>query len=221
VASRPALFLLIGFAGTGKLTVARALRDRLAGEREQVRLVDNHYINNPIFRLIDADGEKPLPPSAWDRVGEVRDAVLRTIEELSPKSWSFIFTNDLIDRPEERSYVHRLAQLADRRKSIFVPVRLLCEVEELCLRIVSPERKALMKSIDAKWVRRRVSTEEVLDPGLSNTITLDITSMQPEDTADRILAHVATVGGPPHAHAKRRPAPYRRRQAPDDGSEGR
>jgi hypothetical protein len=204
VANRPALVLLIGFAGTGKLTVARVLRDRLTGRGEQARLVDNHYINNPIFQLIDVDGVKPLPAGTWDRVGEVRDAVFRTIEELSPTSWSFIFTNDLIDRPEERAYVHRLAQLADRRSSTFVPVRLLCDVEELCRRIVSPERRLLMKAVDAGWIRRRFKTEEVLDPGLASTLTLDITSLPPEEAADRILAHLATVAGPPHAHAKRR-----------------
>jgi hypothetical protein len=202
VANRPALFLLIGFAGTGKLTVARALRDRLTERGEPVRLVDNHYINNPIFQLIDVDGVKPLPTDAWDRVAEVRDAVFKTIEELSPKRWSFIFTNDLIDRPEERAYVHRLAQLADRRKSIFVPVRLICEVDELCRRIVSPERKALMKGVDPEWIRHRVATEDVLDPGLEATITLDITSMPPREAAARILAHVTTLGGPPHAHSK-------------------
>ncbi len=173
--------------------------------------MDNHYINNPIFHLIDADGEKPLPAGTWVRVGEVREAVFRTIEELSPKSWSFIFTNDLIDRAEERAYVHRLAQLADRRKSIFVPVRLLCEVEELCRRIVSTERKALMKAVDAAWIRRRVETEGVLDPELASTLTLDITSMPPEEAADRILAHLTTLGGPPHSHARRGRVSYRRR----------
>jgi len=171
--------------------------------------VDNHYINNPIFQLLDVDGVKPLPAGAWDRVGEVRDAVLRTIEELSPKSWSFIFTNDLIDRPEERAYVHRLAQLADRRRSIFVPVRLLCDVEELCGRIVSPERKPLMKAVDAEWIRQRALTEDVLDPGLAATITLDITSMRPEETVDLILAHLATLDGPPHAHARPTRRSYR------------
>jgi hypothetical protein len=204
VANRPALFLLIGFSGTGKLTVARVLRDRLMADGEQVRLVDNHYINNPIFHLIDVAGEKPLPDGTWDRVGEVRDAVFRTIEELSPRSWSFIFTNDLIDRPEERAYVHRLAQLADRRHSILIPVRLLCDVEELCRRIVSSERRVLMKAVDAGWIRRRVETEEVLDPELASTLTLDVTSMPPEEAAERILAHLATLGGPPHAHVKRR-----------------
>jgi hypothetical protein len=209
VASRPALFLLIGFAGTGKLTVARVLRDRLTRGGGQARLVDNHYVNNPIFHLLDVDGVKPLPAGAWDRVGEVRDAVLRTIEDLSPKSWSFIFTNDLIDRPEERAYVHRLAQLADRRRSIFVPVRLLCDVEELCARVVSPERRGLMKAVDAEWIRQRALTEEVLDPGLAATITLDTTSMRPDETVDLILAHLATLGGPPHAHAKTTRRSYR------------
>jgi len=211
VASRPALFLLIGFSGTGKLTVARGLRDRLASVGQEVRLVDNHYVNNLIFQLVDVDGVKPLPEGTWDRVGEVRDAVFRTIEELSPKSWSFIFTNDLIDRPEERAYVHRLAQLADRRSSILIPVRLLCAVDELCRRIVSAERRPMLKNVSADWIRRRAETEEVLDPGLATTITLDITSMPPEEAADRIVAHLATLADTPHAHAKRPRPSYRAR----------
>ena len=211
MASRPALFLLIGFSGTGKLTVARGLRDRLASVGQEVRLVDNHYVNNLIFQLVDVDGVKPLPEGTWDRVGEVRDAVFRTIEELSPKSWSFIFTNDLIDRPEERAYVHRLAQLADRRSSILIPVRLLCAVDELCRRIVSAERRPMLKNVSADWIRRRAETEEVLDPGLATTITLDITSMPPEEAADRIVAHLATLADTPHAHAKRPRPSYRAR----------
>jgi hypothetical protein len=193
VLDRPALFLLIGFSGTGKLTVAKTLRDRLVARGEQVRLVDNHYVNNPIFQLIDVDGVRALPSGTWDRVGEVRDAVVRTVETLSPKDWSFIFTNDLIDRPEERAWVDRLAGLAKGRDSVFIPVRLLCEIEELCRRIVSTERRKLLKGVSADWIRRRTETEEVLDPGLPSTITLDITSMTPDQAADHILAHLASI----------------------------
>jgi hypothetical protein len=146
VAERPAILLLIGFSGTGKLTIARTLCDRLIARGEQVRLVDNHYVNKPIFQLLDIDGVKPLPDGAWDRVGEVRHAVVKTIEELPPRLWSFIFTNDLIERPEGRAWVLRLGRLARRRRSVFIPVRLLCDAEEICRRIVSPERSGLFKS---------------------------------------------------------------------------
>jgi len=192
VAGKPKLFLLIGFSGTGKLTVAKALRDLMTRRREHVRLVDNHYVNNPIFGLLDVDGLRPLPPGTWDRVGEVRDAIVRTIETLSPRHWSFIFTNDLIDQPPDRAWIARLAALAGARGSVFIPVRLICDVEELCRRVVSPERKVLFKGISADDVRRRVKTEAVLDPGLPTTLTLDITTLPPDEAASLILAHGST-----------------------------
>ncbi len=65
------VFLLTGFPGTGKLTVAGALRDLLEADGETVRVVDNHWINNPILGLIDQDGITPLPQGVWERVGEV------------------------------------------------------------------------------------------------------------------------------------------------------
>jgi len=193
VQDRPALFLLIGFSGTGKLTVAKALRSRLTERGKPVRLVDNHYVNNPIFGLVENDGVRPLPAGTWDRVGEVREAIVRTVETLSPRDWSFIFTNDLTDSPEERAWADRLAEVAGNRGSRFVPVRLLCEVEELCRRIASAERRVLMKSTDADWIRLRAATQQVLDPGWSSTLTLDITSMPPGETADRILSHIDTL----------------------------
>jgi hypothetical protein len=186
----PALYLLIGFSGTGKLTVAKALRSLLMEQGMTVRLVDNHYVNNPIFGLVENDGVRSLPDGTWDRVGEVRDAIVRTVETLSPHDWSFIFTNDLTDSPEERAWVDRLVAVAHTRGARFVAVRLLCEVEELCRRIASPERRVLMKSTDPDWIRARAATQQVLDPGLPSTLTLDITSMSPDEAAGRIFSHV-------------------------------
>jgi hypothetical protein len=190
VRDKPALFLLIGFSGTGKLTVAKALCSVLMERGMTVRLVDNHYVNNPIFGLVENDGVRPLPDGTWDRVGEVREAIVRTVESLSPHDWSFIFTNDLIESLEERAWVDRLTAVAHTRGSRFVPVRLLCEVEELCRRIASPERRVLMKSTDSQWIRRRAESQEVLNPGVPSTLTLDITSMPPDKAAGLILSHV-------------------------------
>lgn len=57
------VIVLIGFAGTGKYTIGRELCE-LTG----AKLIDNHLINNPIFKTVDADGIKPLPPGIWDKV---------------------------------------------------------------------------------------------------------------------------------------------------------
>jgi thymidylate kinase len=89
VTDGPAIYLLTGLPGTGKYTVARALERALAKEGEEVRLVDNHYLCNPIFGLIAEDGMTQLPGAVWERVDEISEAVLRTIETLSPAEWSF------------------------------------------------------------------------------------------------------------------------------------
>ena len=56
---------LVGFASTGKLTIARELAPML-----NAKVVDNHWVNNPIFGLLETDGKTKLPDAVWDRVGE-------------------------------------------------------------------------------------------------------------------------------------------------------
>lgn len=47
------VYYLIGLPGVGKFTVARTL-ERLATERGQdLAVVDNRYVNNVVFRLVD------------------------------------------------------------------------------------------------------------------------------------------------------------------------
>ncbi len=72
-----AIVYLLGYPASGKYTIAKALAVT-PGRRWVV--VDNHQINNVIFAVVEPDGVTPLPAAVWDRVEQVRDAVLTTIE---------------------------------------------------------------------------------------------------------------------------------------------
>jgi predicted kinase len=132
---------LVGFPGTGKLTVARELAPLL-----QAKIVDNHWINNPIFGLLDNDRTTPFPEGVWDQVAKVRQAVLDTIATLSAPAANFILTHAGFDAdPEDRAVYDIIVKTAERRGSVFVPVRLLCEEAELVQRVISPERASRLK----------------------------------------------------------------------------
>src|SRR4029453_3989564 len=112
------IIVLIGFAGTGKFTIGRELC-----ERTGAKLIDNHLINNPVFKVLNADGITPLPSGVWDKVKSVRAIVYDSIRELSPPDLSFVFTIELIESsPGDRQGFVDLEQLAAGRGSLFVPV---------------------------------------------------------------------------------------------------
>lgn len=188
---KPVVVVLLGFPGTGKYTIARELLAAMAGEGRTVRLIDNHYVNNVIFNLVHQDGLTPLPPAVWEMVGEVRRAVYRTVQELSPADWSFIFTFAPENTPADRAVIDEVAAIAEARHATFLPVRLLCDLEELERRVVSPERRERMKSMSTEDTRRLFSAGPVLDPGYPETLTLDVTEVPPVAAAQQILRRLA------------------------------
>ena len=177
------LIVLIGFAGTGKYTIGRAL-----SERTGAQLVDNHLINNPIFTVVKADGVTPLPAAVWDRVKEIRRIVYAAIREISPPGLSFIFTLELRESdPAAHQAFLDLEELAEARNSLLVPVRLICDVEELCRRISSPDRAARLKDISPDNARKKWSEHKVLNPQHENVRTIDVTAKSPAETAAAIM----------------------------------
>lgn len=189
---QPTSFLITGFPGVGKLTVSRALVEQLEADGDTARLIDNHSINNPIFRLVENDGLTPLPPAVRDRVGEMWMTTIRTLESLTPRLWHLVFTMYL-DGVTDTGMVPRLAELAATRSSVFVPVTLLCDPAENARRIVSPERQELMKSIDGGEPHRLNAAGPPYDSGHPNGLTLDVTTEPPEATAAAILSHAVEL----------------------------
>ena len=196
LAPTPAIVHLVGYPGVGKYTVAKELADLASADGSRVVLVDNHLTSNVIFSVLPVDGIAPLPATVWDRVQEVREAVLRTIEELSPPEWSFVFTNVLIEGvPGDKQVVDRLIELASRRHSRYVPVRLSCRTDELLARVTRPDRRERQKWVDPVGIRSFTETSTVLDVGHPARLDIDVTSLPARDAAARILEHVGSLPG--------------------------
>jgi hypothetical protein len=183
------IVLLLGYAGSGKLTVARALAPAIGA-----LVVDNHWINNPIFGLLDTDGSTPLDPAVYSQVDKVRGAVMETIAAFSPPRRNFIFTYCAFedDSGDRRSY-DLMRSTAERRAALFVPVRLLCSEQELVRRVVMPERKARLKSIDPDEAIKEKRTRTILDPRHPNQLTLDISELSAEQSSLAIARHISAV----------------------------
>jgi chloramphenicol 3-O-phosphotransferase len=184
----PAIVHLIGFPAAGKLTIARALAEVSAARGDRFVVLDNHHTANVVFAAIDMDGVKPLPPEVWDRIREINAVLLRTIEELSPSDWSFVFTNVLTDEePSDRGYVDRLANLAHNTNRIYLPVLLQCPPASLMTRVANPDRRDRMKLVNPTAVDELVRTHRLINVDDLAPLTIDTSSIEPADAARLIL----------------------------------
>jgi shikimate kinase len=188
-----AIVHLIGYPGAGKYTIARAIAQQAELDGRRYVVVDNHHTANVIFAVMDVDGVRPVPREVWERVGEVRDALYRAIQELSPREWSFVFTNVLTEgEPQDAAIVEKVSALAARRGNPYVPVYLRCATDEILRRVPSPERHDRLKWIDPEAVRAFMQERRELiridDP---EPLDLDVTAAAPDDVARRILDHIA------------------------------
>ena len=177
------MFHLIGPPAVGKYTIGKELAALMGA-----KLVDNHAIANVIFNLLDQDGIKPLPPEVWPRVGQVRRAAIDTIIHLSPRYLSFVLTNYIRgDDEQEAAVLAEMVAVAEIRGSLFVPVLLRCESDEIVQRADGPGRRERMKLIDPMAVGRFNDDVPPFETDHPNTLRLDTTRVPPGDSARALV----------------------------------
>jgi predicted kinase len=183
-----AFIYLFGFAGSGKLTIAKEI-----AERWDCIVVDNHHVNNVIFALIDIDqhGQGNLPDAMWDHIIRVRHAAMDAIRDLAKPGRNFVFTNELIEGVDRHHvWFLEIAELAHDRGALFLPVRLLVDADELARRITSPEREEKLKLTNPDIAVEKAANEEVFRPEGYDYLELDVTHLEPAESAARILAEL-------------------------------
>jgi len=182
------IIYLIGIPAVGKYTTAAAI-----AQRTGAKLVDNHLINNPIFRVANVDGTNrlPFPTEGWKYMGRIRRAVLAFIRDIGHPDHSYVFTN--VMREDEIRAFRQIERLAKKRKALFVPVFLKCSAHELKKRKASPQRRRMMKEIELSNIRYWTEEFRELDVPHPNRLDIDNSRLKPAQTAKIILDHIAKI----------------------------
>jgi len=173
---------LIGFAGTGKYTIAKELA------KAGYKIIDNHLINNPIFSLLDLDGITPIPAKAWSAISKIREAVFSFIAQ-HPAA-NYVFTNVLLEDEDDHAFYDRMRREAEGRGAIFIPIRLLIAPHEHEKRVKSAERKEKFKTTVLSPQEQEKGLIRIHHPHLQE---LDVTHLSSSQATSAILEFVSNI----------------------------
>jgi hypothetical protein len=181
---------LLGYPGVGKYTIATEIAAMTGAV-----VVDNQLINHPVLTLLDWDGVSMLPPEIWRPIGQIREAVLAVLEDVAPRSISYVLTNALEDGPEGDALFGRIRRVAAARDSVFLPVVLSCDPAEQARRVTSADRIRRLKTSDAEQLRTYMATTAMYIPADPHLLSLDTTHLSSTQAAEAILRRVNDLRG--------------------------
>jgi len=182
MADKTSIIYLIGMPGVGKYTIAKELA------KHGYVVCDNQLVNNPIFALLNYDGFKKIPNSAWDAIGAIRDTVFDFISNETENN--YVFTNVLEENEGDRALFRQVEQLAAKRNSLFIPVKFSISEEEHIKRMQQPSRLLRFKTINLEDVNSKEGLIKCTHP---NLLELDVTNLSPQDVAHNILEHLENI----------------------------
>ena len=148
----------------------------------------------PSLRSSTGTAASQLPPGTLDRTAPIRDAVITALEEIAPRSKSYVFTNVLADDPADIAIYDRLKHAAQVRGAVFLPVLLTCAPEAHLRRVASQDRLRRFKIADPEGVQRFMDATVLYVPDDAALLTLDTTTAAPAQTAALISEAITALG---------------------------
>jgi len=189
---RNTIVYLIGFPGVGKYSAAKELLKL----QPNFRIVDNHLINNLIFTLIEKDDTSPIPEDVRTNILKIWDIVFDTLTNIADANHNFVLTNVLLEsKKRDHEFYHKVRNMAEQRQALFVPIRLLCQNNELERRIVNPERKERHKLTNLERARDIIENDSLLNIAHPNLLNLETTGMTSIQVAQKVMNYVQGIQG--------------------------
>ncbi len=181
---------LIGWPGVGKLTIAKEIQKH----DDSFVIMHNHLFNDCIFPFVPSD--KPTNDESWAAVSSIKDVVFDFIINHGRRDQSLIFTNILTDKYADEGYktIKQVEDLANKTDSFFIPVRLLCDPDEIKKRMVNKDRAKFHKTQKIEVIDGLVKNNyTVLTSDHPNELTLDVTNLKPHEVKDIIFKHCEMI----------------------------
>ncbi|WCR53236.1 MAG: Shikimate kinase [Wolbachia endosymbiont of Ctenocephalides orientis wCori] len=173
---------LIGFPGSGKSTIAKALCKDM-----NAVIVSNNLFNNIIFNVIKLPNAE-VPDELWKSISVVRENMLAILEEHHIES-NYIFTNELIEGDPHDQGVYKLVENMGKKMGVeILSVVLHCNREELIKRVQSEERKNEKKITDSEFLIKRIEGRKIFVP--EGALEIDNSNLSPEEVAEQITKKV-------------------------------
>lgn len=181
----PAVYQLLAYPGTGKLTIAKEIVQQLDARGEPCARLDNHATHNLVWQLIPED--RKFDPPVLAKVIELRQVLLEAAAELTSDAHSIVFTNFLPpDREPTILDPHR--DLAATLGKTLVAVELTLDPEEVLRRVGNPDRVANLKLTDVEYARHVIDQGQTLPTHWPELRRLAIDGLTAAEAAARIIA---------------------------------
>ncbi|MBD0391190.1 AAA family ATPase [Wolbachia endosymbiont of Pentalonia nigronervosa] len=171
------LIYLIGFPGSGKLTIAEELCKII-----DAVIVDNNLFNNIIFDIADPC-TTDVPDDLWEKILIVRKDLLAILAVCYKKSKHYIFTNELVEgEKHDQEVFNSVVDFSEKTGMKILYVVLHCSKEELEKRIQLQGRHG--KITDPEYVK---STEgkKLFVP--SGALEIDNSDLSAKEVARKIV----------------------------------
>jgi shikimate kinase len=175
------VLLLYGLPACGKRTIAK----KIADDHKMV-LLDNHFFNNIVYPYVGVDSETRVDISRY--VYNIRQNFLDVVEKYSNKQNGYVFTNVLLDTPEDKQAVISLKKFAYSLGYEFIPVYLYCDEESVKERINLPGRAENHKLTDYSLYEEFINTTKFLS--LEDSLSINTTENNIDESCEKIVKFI-------------------------------